>query len=202
MSTRVHLAAVILGAGRSRRMGQPKLLLPWHGSTILGHQVETWRQLGADVRVVCGPRPDPIQDELERLQFPETSRIINTNPNEPMFTSIRCAARAQWPAETTHFAIVLGDQPHLKKATFEKLLHCVEEEFDSICQPYHNGSYGHPVVLPRKFFSELADTKAEILSDYLGAQQVQACEVDDPGLALDIDVSADYERALRVESIH
>jgi molybdenum cofactor cytidylyltransferase len=202
MSTRLHLAAVILGAGRSRRMGKPKLLLPWHGSTILGHLIETWRQLGADVHVVCGPRPDPVEDELDRLGSPEELRVVNPTPDDGMFSSIRCAARANWPGDVTHFAIILGDQPHLKKSTLQKLLHSAEEEFDSICQPRHDGHFGHPVILPRKYFDELADTKAEILSDYLGDQDVAWCEVEDPGMELDINFPADYERALRVESVH
>ncbi|MGZ4964974.1 MAG: nucleotidyltransferase family protein [Limisphaerales bacterium] len=202
MHTRLHLVAVILGAGRSRRMGKPKLLLPWHGSTILAHQVETWLQLGADVRVVCGPRPDPIQDELDRLHVSEQTRILNPRPDDGMFSSIRCAARAPWPAETTHFSIILGDQPHLKRATLEKLLHTAEEEFDSICQPRHNGALCHPVILPRKYFTQLADTEAQILSDFLHGQQIEPSDVDDPGLELDIDVAADYEAALRVESAH
>jgi len=202
MNTRLHLAAVILGAGRSRRMGKPKLLLPWHGSTILAHQIETWRQLGADVRVVCGPKPDPIQDELDRLEVAQPSRILNPQPDDGMFSSIRCASRTHWPAETTHFAIVLGDQPHLKKLTLQKLLHTVEEEFDSICQPRHSGSFHHPVILPRRFFNQIADTKAQILSDFLHGQHIEPCDVDDPGLAIDIDVAADYEAALRVESVH
>jgi molybdenum cofactor cytidylyltransferase len=204
MSMRLHLAAVILAAGRARRMGKPKLLLPWHGSTIIAHEIETWRNIDGPaesviVRVVCGSRPDPIQDELDRLHFPEYSRIVNAHQDEGMFSSIRCAARAQWSAESTHFAIILGDQPHLKRATLQKLLHISEEEFDSVCQPRHGGAFRHPVVLPRRIFLQLADTKAEKLSDFLADQNVAPVEVDDPGLELDIDVAADYEAALRVE---
>jgi molybdenum cofactor cytidylyltransferase len=199
MNTRLHLAAIILGAGRSRRMGKPKLLLPWHGSTIIAHEIETWRQLGADVRVTCGPRPDPVADELDRLDFPERSRIVNPKPDDGMFSSIRCAARLQWAADTTHFAIILGDQPHIKKATLQKLLHLAEEEFDKICQPRHDGKFCHPVILPRQFFAQLADTKAERLCDFLADQDVEACEVSDAGLGLDINVADDYEAALRIE---
>lgn len=199
MSMRLHLAAVILAAGRARRMGKPKLLLPWHGSTIIAHEIETWRQLGADVRIVCGGRPDPIHDELDRLHFPEPSRIVNPNPNDGMFSSIRCAARAEWPTDTTHFAIILGDQPHLQKSTLQKLLHFADEELAAICQPRFDSKFGHPVILPRQSFLQLAETKAERLCDFLGDKTVEAVDVDDPGLKLDIDVAADYEAALKVE---
>jgi molybdenum cofactor cytidylyltransferase len=196
---RLHLAAIILAAGRARRMGKPKLLLPWHGSTIIAHEIETWRQLGADVWIVCGGRPDPIQDELDRLHFPETSRIVNPNPNDGMFSSIRCAGRAEWPTGTTHFAIILGDQPHLQKSTLQTLLHVADEELNAICQPRHDSKLGHPVILPRHTFLQLAETKVERLCDFLGDKTVQAVDVHDPGLKLDIDVAADYEAALKVE---
>jgi molybdenum cofactor cytidylyltransferase len=204
MSMRLHLAAIILAAGRARRMGKPKLLLPWHGSTIIAHEIETWRNIHSDaetvdVRVVCGSRPDPIQDELDRLHFPETSRIINPKPDDGMFSSLRCAAWENWPADITHFAIILGDQPHLKRATLQKVVHIAQEEFDHICQPRNNGDLGHPVILPRAQFLELGKTEADRLRDYLGTQQVEAIEVDDPGLKLDIDVAADYEAALKIE---
>jgi molybdenum cofactor cytidylyltransferase len=205
---RLHLAVVILAAGRARRMGKPKLLLPWHGSTIIAHEIETWRTIerpngngnsGAEVRVVVGARPDPIQDELDRLHFPENSRIVNANPDDGMFSSIRCAARVKWAEELTHFAIILGDQPHLKRTTLQKVLHIAEEEFDSICQPRHGSKLAHPVILPRNFFVQLADTKFEKLSEFLADQDVEPVDVDDPGLELDIDVAADYEQALKVE---
>jgi molybdenum cofactor cytidylyltransferase len=196
---RLHLAAIILAAGRARRMGKPKLLLPWHGSTIIAHEIETWRQLEADIRVVCGAKPDSIQDELDRLQFPESSRISNPNPDDGMFSSIRLAASAHWPSEITHFAIILGDQPHIKKDTLRKLLHTAEEEFESITQPSHNNHYGHPVILPRQSFFQLAGTKAPRLCDFLSGQNVQVVPVDDPGLDLDINVAADYEAALKLE---
>jgi molybdenum cofactor cytidylyltransferase len=199
MSTRLHLAAIILAAGRARRMGTPKLLLPWHGSTIIAHEIETWRQLDADIRVVCGPRPDPIQDELDRLHFPDTSRFVNSDPDDGMFSSIRIAARAEWPEDTTHFAIVLGDQPQIKKTTLQKLLHIAEEEFDTIAQPSHHNHFGHPVILPRQQFLKLADTPAPRLCDFLSGEYVTAVPVDDPGLDININVAADYESALRVE---
>jgi molybdenum cofactor cytidylyltransferase len=201
MAARFHLAVVILAAGRARRMGKPKLVLPWHGSTIIAHEIETWRHLADDVRVVCGPRPDPIQDELDRLEFLEAARIENPSPDDGMFSSIRWAAQAQWPNDLSHFAIVLGDQPHLNRCTFEKLLHFAEEEFESICQPRHGVKRGHPVILPRQFFFKLADTWAEKLSDYLADERVELCDVDDPGIEFDINIPADYEAALKVEQL-
>src|SRR5258706_11130408 len=87
---------VILAAGASRRMGRPKLVLPWGGRSLLGHQIATWKELLArQIAVVCGAGHGPIWAELDRLQFPGQDRILNPHPEAGMFSSIRCAA--QWP---------------------------------------------------------------------------------------------------------
>src|SRR5512144_1283909 len=66
----LSLAAVILGAGRSRRMGTPKLLLPWGGDSILGHLIQQWRTLAAaQVTVVVSSEGVEIAHELDRLAF-------------------------------------------------------------------------------------------------------------------------------------
>src|SRR5437763_13333350 len=89
------LGAVILAAGRSSRMGRPKLLLPWGETSVLGHLVEQWRMLRAQqIAVVCAAGDDGIQKELNRLMFPVECRIFNETPERGMFSSVQCAA--QW----------------------------------------------------------------------------------------------------------
>src|SRR5689334_5757311 len=89
--TGYSLAVVILAAGRSSRMGQPKLLLPWGNTTILGHLVGQWTFLGAkQIAVVCRLDDAAMNAELNRLNFPERSRIVNPDPERGMFSSIQC----------------------------------------------------------------------------------------------------------------
>src|SRR5208283_2314529 len=89
-------AVIILAAGSSRRMGSPKLLLPWGATTVLGHLIRQWRKLKVgQIGVVCAAQAGEIQTELNRLKFPETNRIINPQPELGMFGSVKCAAA--WP---------------------------------------------------------------------------------------------------------
>src|SRR3954451_15420106 len=113
------VGAAILGAGRSTRMGRPKLLLPWGETSVLGHLQGTWQQLGAaQVGVVYAENDKKMLDELERLGVQMTNRITNQNADQGMFSSIQCAARWQgWDPTLTHWAIILGDQPHLGMET-------------------------------------------------------------------------------------
>src|SRR6188474_1351391 len=91
-----QVAVILLAAGASSRMGRPKMLLPWRGTSVLGHLIAQWVQLGArQVAVVCGAADRAIADELDRLEFPAHDRICNPTPEKGMFSSIQCAAR--WP---------------------------------------------------------------------------------------------------------
>ena len=117
-----------------------------------------------------------------------------------MFSSIQCAA--QWPgwdSRLTHWAIVLGDQPHLRSDTLRALLEFSASHPESVCQPGRNGRPRHPVLLPGHVFARLKNSSAETLKQFLqsaGAER-KLCELDDVGLDFDIDLPADYERAVR-----
>src|SRR6185369_245461 len=85
---------VILAAGASLRMGQPKMLLPWGETSILGHLLAQWQSLLPEqIAVVCAREDQAIVNELDQLGFPHANRIGNPSPEHGMFRSIQCAAR-------------------------------------------------------------------------------------------------------------
>jgi len=190
---------VILGAGASSRMGRPKLLLPWRDTTVVGHLLKQWRELGAaQIVIVLRPQDAPLAAELDRLGFPRGDRIENPQPERGMFSSILCAAGwPGWKDEIATWAIVLGDQPHLRPETLRQLLefHC--SNANAVCQLEFDGHARHPVLLPRRAFKELKVSQADTLKDYLKQTSVRSvrCSVDDPGLAQDLDTPEDYQRA-------
>lgn len=179
-------------------MGRPKLLLPWNDSTVLGHLIDVWSRLGADQTiVVCTAGDVGIQNELDRLGFSEDLRIVNTSPGE-MFSSIRCASRwQQWKGSLTHWAVILGDQPHVQFSTLEAVVVAVANHPDKIVQPCRRLRPRHPVLMPRKYFNELRSTSTVTLRQYLQMRstEIELIQVDDAGLDFDIDTPADYERA-------
>jgi molybdenum cofactor cytidylyltransferase len=195
------LAVVILGAGQSRRMGRPKLLLPWLGTTVIGYLLKQWRQIGAlQIAVVCAAKDQLLQDELARLGFPQPNCIFNPTPERGMFSSIQCAAAwGGWNEALTHWAIVLGDQPQLPLNLLRELLKLSAAHPDKICQPRYDGHRRHPVLLPRATFLEIADTPAGDLKQFLDARfsATTYLESTDPSLAIDLDRPEDYERAVR-----
>jgi molybdenum cofactor cytidylyltransferase len=196
--TAFSVGVVILAAGRSSRMGRPKLLLPWGETSILGHLIGQWTLLGAkQIAVVCRLDDAAMNAELNRLNFPETSRIVNPDPERGMFSSIQCAAGwREWQSVLTHWAIVLGDQPHLRLETLRTIIDFSAANRDKVCQPRKDGHRYHPVVLPRKVFEQLRSSRAANLKEFLTPSETEYCEMTDAGLELDIDRPEDYQKAL------
>jgi molybdenum cofactor cytidylyltransferase len=200
-----RLGVVLLAAGSSFRMQRPKLLLAWGGTSIAGHQIRIWNEFGVgQIAVVCAEGDRAMQSELDRIHCPPENRILNPAAHNGMFSSIRCAARwSGWKAGLTHWAITLGDQPHLRRETLQSLLMFAATHPDKICQPRLKDHFRHPVLMPKTVFVELGTTKATMLKEFLETMpgNVLGCEVDDPGLDQDIDTPADYEKALARFSI-
>jgi molybdenum cofactor cytidylyltransferase len=198
----LDFGVVILAAGASSRMGKPKLLLPWGGTSVLGHLFGQWKALRAgQIAAVWAAGNQAVSAELDRLDFPRVNRVVNPTPERGMFSSIQYAARwGGWLAQLTHWAIVLGDQPHLRPDTLRALLEFTAANPQQVCQPSRRGRPRHPVVVPKTVFVELKDSRAETLKEFLQAVPSGAalCELDDPGLDFDVDTPADYEQALRL----
>jgi molybdenum cofactor cytidylyltransferase len=194
------IGVVILGAGASSRMGKPKLLLPWHNTTVIGHIIGQWRELGAlQIAVAHRDNDTALAAELDRLDLPKSGRITNPQPERGMFSSVLCAANwTGWNPEIATFAVALGDQPHLRLDMLRELLKCHSEHPDAVCQPEFQGRARHPVLLPRNIFFELKQTNVETLKDFLKLIRCSSVQysVDDAAVSLDLDTPEDYIRAM------
>lgn len=196
------LGVILLAAGASSRMGWPKLLLPWGETSILGHLIAQWQNLGAEqIVVVCAEGDAAMRAELDRLGFSAGLRIFNPQPARGMFSSVQCAALWNgWKPQLSHWTISLGDQPHVRTETLRALIDFAAAHPDDICQPGRQGRRRHPVVLPAPVFKQLRNAADETLKQFL--ERVSAsravCELEDPGLDLDLDTPADYERAFQL----
>ena len=197
-SLKSPLGVIILGAGASTRMGRPKLLLPWKKTTVIGHLLSQWQELrAAQIAVVLRANDLALAAELDRWPFPPAGRIENSQPERGMFSSIVCAANWDgWRREISSWAVVLGDQPHLRPESLRQLLDFSAQNRHAICQPVFGGHLGHPVILPRAAFAEMKVSGAATLKDYLNLAALPRvqCPVADLGLSLDMDTPEDYKR--------
>jgi molybdenum cofactor cytidylyltransferase len=183
-------------------MGTPKMLLPWKDTSILGQLIRQWGEIGAaQIVVVIAPSQTALHEELDRLGFPSDCRIINPSPERGMFSSIQCAAQwPEWQNGTERVALALGDQPHLR---IETLCLLAWSECPSILQPSFKGRPRHPVFFSKKIFDQLAPDRlmgprVSTLKEFIARHSSRLIEMDDPGLDLDIDRPADYQRAVEL----
>jgi molybdenum cofactor cytidylyltransferase len=113
-----------------------------------------------------------------------------------------CAANwSGWQPDINTWAIVLGDQPHLKPETLRALLAFYRENPGTICQPASDGHRRHPVLLPRRAFDELKNSPADTLQNFL---KLSSCprvlfSVNDSSLALDLDTPEDYHKMVTAQ---
>jgi molybdenum cofactor cytidylyltransferase len=199
-----EFAVVILGAGRSSRMGRPKLLLPWGTTTVLGHLIRQWTDAGAAQIALVRAAQDEVLDKERLRAGASTDSVINPSPERGMFSSIQCAAQwSGWKVSVTHWVIALGDQPHLRCDTLKRLVETVREEPRAVWQPARNGRPRHPVVLPKSAFERLRTFGVLDLKEFLNSapETRRTVAVNDEGLDLDIDTPEDYERAKRIAGL-
>jgi molybdenum cofactor cytidylyltransferase len=195
----MNFGVAVLGAGASRRMGQPKLLLPWNSTTIVGRLLHVWTAVGAtQIAVVCNREHESLLAELQRLQFKPQNCIFNPCPERGMFSSVQCAAEWDgWNSSVTHLVITLADQPHLRESTLSGLLMAAREQPEKIVQPARKARARHPVILPKADVQALARCDLDTMRDFLELRSADRLlvEMDDPGLDVDIDRPEDYELA-------
>lgn len=174
------------------------MLLPWGRKTIIEHLIHTWSGLGAHQVVILIAQDDhALSRELDRIGFPLNQVVLNPDPGRGMFSSIQCAAQwSQWSSRLTHWAITLGDQPHLSGATLRHLLVAASKNPKQICQPELGGRPAHPVILPAVFFRALAATDATNLKSFLHQHKsfITLIHCTDAGLGMDIDTPEEYTK--------
>lgn len=187
------ITGVVLAAGRSQRMGQPKLLLPWRGHSIVRAVVETALRSRLDrVVVVTGYRAEHVAAALESLP-------IDLIPNDSFLDGQSTSLHAGITAAGTAAAIVvlLADQPLVQPATIDALIAAFERDGSPIVVPRYHGQRGNPVLLARPLFPELLAIEGDqgarpVLQAH--ADQVAWIDVDDLGVTLDIDTPDGYAR--------
>jgi len=201
-SSHRSFGVVLLAAGASRRMGRPKLLLPWGQGTVLSHLARLWQGLGAaQVLVVIPPSLSELEQAMGELASPGLNHIVNPQPQRGMFSSVQSAAAwPGWLPELTHWILSLGDQPHVREATLRGLVEEGRRHPGDVVQPARNGRGRHPVWMPAGWFRMLPVAASSHLKAFLAehARQRRLVEMDDAGLDLDMDCPEDYEAALRL----
>jgi molybdenum cofactor cytidylyltransferase len=192
---RPELAAVVLAAGFSSRMGAFKPLLPFGSSSILQQILATVREAGVGtLRVVVGWNAHLVIPLLDRDGVPW---VMNERYSEGMYASVQAGVR-NLPAEVAAFFLMPGDMPLVQGATLARLIAAWDEHPGGILYPCCEDRRGHPPIIAGAYISEiLRDTPPGGLRTLLGRHASEAREIpcDDPGILQDLDTPDDYNKA-------
>ena len=191
------LAAAILAAGESRRMGRPKALVPFEGLTFVEHllQATNHPRVGI-VRVVLGANAESIQAELK---LDQEIVVVNQDWQQGQLSSIQSAIRSLPADQTAGLLLCPVDHPLISSQLVSRLI----AEFDSdrklIVVPTHQGRRGHPVIFHASLYAELLDASPNV-----GARQVvwahpdaiAEIETDESGVILNLNDPETMRKAL------
>ncbi len=191
------IVAIVLAAGASSRMGEPKLLLPWGNSTILGQTLLNVRASVVDhILIVTGAQHEEIS-AIARVHGIPTVHNPAHHEGE-MLSSLQCGLR-HLPADCAAILAVLADQPLLQSGTIDALISAYRRGAGGLIAPTCGGQRGNPVLIDRRYFEELAalpvgSAPRALLNSH--PQEVFLLPVDDQGVLLDVDSPESYH-ALR-----
>ena len=189
------LAAVVLAAGASRRMGVPKAALRLGDATFLARVLE---ELDASsclpIVVVAG-----VHEAAVRAAMPARSVagvVVNEEPGRGQLSSLKVGIRhllATAPS-VTGAVVALVDHPMLARETVARLIGAAGAGRHAIVVPIHDGRRGHPIVLMRVVWDEILATPDDESARVVVARdpsRVLELPVADPGILVDVDTPAD-----------
>jgi molybdenum cofactor cytidylyltransferase len=175
-------AAVVLAAGASTRLGEPKQLVRLAGETLLERAVRTAREAGCSpVVVVLGAEADQIAEECD---LSDAVVVVNEEWSEGMASSIRVGVGALQDADGV--VLMACDQPAVSAAHLRALMKTGEATASA-----YAGRRGVPAYLPAASFAQLMELRGDVGARELlrGADAVELANGE-----LDVDTGEDLER--------
>jgi molybdenum cofactor cytidylyltransferase len=199
MATKI--SALVLAAGASERMTEPKMLLPFGERTILTATLDAVEKSGAcdETIVVLGANADDVEPTLGA----SGARVVrNPEPEAGLSSSIRAGVGAASGADA--YMVLLGDHPLLAGDTVKRLAEKFRGGGKGICVPVFQGVMGHPVFFASRYRDELL-----ALTGDEGARRLMMKHPDDVldvhvaevGVVFDVDDEEDYDEALRLAGL-
>lgn len=148
------IAAVVLAAGGSRRLGRPKQLEPWGRTTLLGHVVERARLFPVEeIWVVLGA---DAEDILGAVDLGGCGVIENPEWEEGLASSLRVALDALTRlSKATGALILLGDQPDVSPEVVAELVDRFGRTKSQAVVPKYRYTWGNPVIVGRPLWPRL-----------------------------------------------
>jgi len=190
------IAAIVLAAGTSTRMGRPKQLLPYRAKPLLQHVIDLLPGLGlSEVVVVLGHKAEEIASAIELP--PGVRTIVNPDYASGQSSSLRAGLAATAPGAAAALVLV-GDQPGIPPEAIRSVLDLRRPGAPPVIRASYQGRPGHPVLLDRSIWPEVTSG-----TDDAGARTWMAENPESVlnapvarSLPIEVDSEDDYHRLL------
>ena len=186
------LSAILLAAGESKRMGEPKQLMPLGSSTVVEQAIDNLLNSAVnEVIVVLGYRAEEI---TETIAAKPVKIIVNPNYRQGMSTSIIAGLNLVYH-QAQAVMLTLGDQPLVDSQTINRLIEEFYNHNKGIALPTYQGRRGHPIIFAIKYKPELLKLEGDIGGREIikhHPDDILEVAVDSESVITDIDTRADY----------
>jgi molybdenum cofactor cytidylyltransferase len=199
------ISAIILAAGASRRMGQPKMLLPWGNVSVLEHIISVLARAGIeDILVVTGAVREQMDEAIMEFaqRYPVRSVHNENYAHGEMLSSLQCGLRvlnqprvsiAQRP--TAAALVGLGDQPQIQERSVRLVCDAFINTKSPLVVPSFQMRRGHPWLVAHPLWAELLKLiPPQSPRDFLNAHagDIHYVNTDTPSILADLDTPEDY----------
>jgi len=194
------ITAIILAAGRSTRMGTPKMLLRWKKTTVIEHIISVFDDAGIDdILVVTGGAHEQMEEVLRQCKKRHPVRSIYNEEYQTgeMLSSIQCGLKNM--NDTVEAALIgLGDQPQVLESTVQLLKESFLHSKSLLIVPSYLMRRGHPWLVARPLWMELSlmdhtQTPRDFLNGH--SEEVLYLNLETPSILADLDTLEDYRSA-------
>ncbi|MEX0642179.1 MAG: nucleotidyltransferase family protein [Pirellulales bacterium] len=193
--------AIVPAAGRSERMGRPKLLFPWGKSSVIETVLATWHQTSVAATVVVVHPDDTQLAEVCRQAGAEV--VVPPEVPPDMKASVRYGLEAvalkYKPGDNDLWALAPADMPWLPAAIVDQMIAAMDETGATIVVPTHAGRRGHPVLFRWSLGAEVSLlAENEGVSELLNRHKPAEFAWPDDSILGDLDTPDDLDAARRL----
>jgi len=192
--------AIILAAGESKRMGSPKMLLPFMGITIIENVIANVSGSKVDnIMVVLGADRDSI---VKLIRTKAVNYCYNENYKDGMLSSVMCGFR-NIPIDHSAVLVFQGDQPLITPKAINSVIEVYLSSGKGIVIPVYESKRGHPILIDRKYRNEIqklnpAEGLRSLALKY--SDDVLEVNTDIAGILRDFDTYDEYKN--EINKIH
>lgn len=190
-----NTSVIILAAGESSRLGSPKQLLVYSGTTLLQHSIDAAQSSNAaSVLIVLGANADLIKTEINHTT---AQVVINLDWKEGMASTIRYGLQTlvEMHPQTEAVIFMVADQPFVSADLINNLMELNRKEQRSIVGSKYGTTFGTPVLFTKRFFPELLELTGDVGAKSLVRKYInEAAFVSFPKGEIDIDTVEDYKK--------